>query len=65
MPLNRKSIGGPVQYKGHTIQPKYIGPDLICEVDGQEIANFYLDAEAARNAGKRYVDQIEKEKSNG
>lgn len=63
MSVNRKPIGDPLLYKGHTIQPYHMGPDLICKVDGQELSSFYIDAKSAFNAGMKHVDHIEKEKN--
>lgn len=59
--MKRAPVGKPLEYRGHTIQPAHMGPDLICYVDGSELPHFYLNAEAARIAGRRYVDQLEKE----
>jgi len=60
--IERKTIGETEHYKGHEIEVRYMGPDLLAYVDGQEVGNFYLTAEYARAAGRRYIDQQEKEK---
>ena len=61
--VNRMPVGEPLQYKGHTIEAKFLGPDLLCYVDGAELGSFFVDAESARKGGMRYVDQVEKEKA--
>lgn len=58
--IKRKKVGPTEKYCGHEIEARFLGPDLLCYVDGQEVGNFYLTAEAARAAGRRYVDNIEK-----
>ena len=50
------------KYKGRTITTRHMGPDCLSEVDGVELANFYLNPAAGRAAGERYVDQLEKDK---
>jgi hypothetical protein len=62
MSVERKLVGLPSQYKGHKIETRHMGPDLLCYVDGTEMPNFYLNAEAVRKGGMRYIDQIEAEK---
>lgn len=57
MSFERKQVGETETYKGHEIKVRYIGPDLLGEVDGLEMPNFYLNAEAARNACKNYIDE--------
>jgi hypothetical protein len=59
----RPQIGPTEDYRGHQIIVRYFGPDLICEVDGEDLAAFYIDADAARRGGQRYVDDIEKDKA--
>lgn len=62
MTLNRPIVGEPIMYKGRRIEARFMGPDLLCCVDGSEVGHFYLNAEAARKAGRQYVDQLEKDK---
>ena len=62
MSIERKTVATS-HYKGHTIKVKFLGPDLICEVDGKELPNFYLNAEATRLAGERHIDELEKVKN--
>lgn len=62
MSFERKLVGEPITYKGRRIEARYCGPDLLCHVDGAEVGNFYDNVAAAHAAGKRYVDQQEKEK---
>jgi len=59
--INRKLIASE-EYRGSTIEARFMGPDLLALVDGVELANFYLNAEAAKAAGLRYVDQAIKER---
>ena len=59
--LTRKQIGKALSYKGHKIVVRHLGPDLLCYVDNVELNAFYETTENARNAGKRYVDQVENE----
>lgn len=63
MAIKRKQIGETLIYKKHSIVVLHCGPDLLCEVDGAELNAFYLTAKAAREAGKRYVDEIERLKN--
>ncbi len=60
MSITRPIVGTPEKYHDHLIAAFFVGPDLIVQVDGMEIPNFYLTAEAARAAGKRYVDDKHK-----
>lgn len=61
--IERKLIGEPITYKGHRIEVRYMGPDLLCYVDGQEVGHFYTTADGARLAGQRHIDHLEKEKA--
>jgi len=60
--IQRPTIGEPVEYRGKKIEVRHMGPDLLAYVDGEELPNFYVDADSARAAGRRYIDQILKEK---
>ena len=60
--LKRRQIGQTEMCHGKKITAHHVGPDLICHVDGKEIGGFYLTAEAARAAGRRYVENLKKEK---
>lgn len=62
MAIERKKVGKTERYKGSDIEVRFMGPDLLAYVDGMELPNFYLDAEAARAAGRRYVDEEQKER---
>lgn len=57
--VNRKQIGDTMEYGGHRIVARHLGPDLLCEVDGVELPNFYENVNAVRIAGEKYIDQIE------
>lgn len=61
--IERRLIGEPEQYRGATIEARRMGPDLLAYVDGVELPNFYLNTEAVRVAGRKYVDQRLKEES--
>lgn len=54
----RPQIGKTLRYRNSLIRIFHIGPDLISEVDNIELPNFYIDAEAARRAGKRHIDDM-------
>lgn len=54
--VTRRPVGDPVLYRGSSIIARYIGPDLLCEVDGNELPNFYINRTAAINAGQRFID---------
>ena len=60
--FQRKQIGPTLNYKDHKIEARFCGPDCLCYVNGNDLGSFHLTADAARNAGMRYVDQVEKEK---
>lgn len=62
MSFQRKAVGEPLNYRGHVIQARYMGPDLLCYVDDSELGAFYETVEKAHQAGMKYVDHIEKEK---
>lgn len=62
MAFERPMIGEPTPYNGHIITVRYCGPDLLCYVDGSELNGFYVDIEAARKAGMRHCDHIDKER---
>ena len=59
----RPPIGDPELYRGHTIIVRHTQPDVICEVDGEDLPPFYIDAEAARAGGRRHIDAVEKAKA--
>lgn len=43
-------------YQDRTLEARYLGPDLLAFVDGVELGSFYIDAQAAIDGGKRFVD---------
>ena len=43
-------------YRGHTLEARFMGPDLGVFVDGVDLNSFYIDANAAMDGGRRYVD---------
>jgi hypothetical protein len=43
-------------YQGATIEARWMGPDLLCFVNGTELGSFYIDAAAAIEGGQRYID---------
>ncbi len=49
----------------YRIEARFMGPDLLCYVDGQELGSFYLDAPGAIEGGQRYCDLREKDKREG
>ena len=60
--IERQSVGEPHRYRGFVITATHIGPDLLGQIDGEEMSNFYLDLEAVRKAGERNVDLKIKER---
>lgn len=46
----------------HTLEARYMGPDLLSFVSGVELAGFFTDAQAAIEGGQRYCDAQEKER---
>jgi hypothetical protein len=62
MAFSRKIVATDV-YEGRRITVRYMGPDLLCEVEGIELAGFYLNTEGAYGAAHRYIDaEIKEEK---
>ncbi len=62
MSFERKQVGETQKYRDHSIIVRAMAPDVLCEVDGASLPSFYINAEAARQGGMRYIDQIEKAK---
>lgn len=56
--VERKQVGQPEQYKGHTITVHFMGPDLLCRVDGQDVGGFWITSHHAIQGGKRHIDEI-------
>lgn len=54
--VNRNPVGEPYIYRGYKITATFIGPDLLGQIDGEEMPNFYMDLAAVRRAGSRNVD---------
>lgn len=63
MAIERKKVGKTERYEGSDIDVRFMGPDLLAIVDGVELPNFYLTPEAARAAGRRYVDEQLRERA--
>lgn len=61
MPLIRKVVAIET-YRDHKIEAKFLGPDLLAYVEGEEIAHFYINTRAAIEAGRRHIDYVIKEK---
>lgn len=57
----RKTVGDVEMYKGRKVEARFCGPDLLCYVDGMPVGQFYLTVMATKSAGRRYIDQCEKE----
>ncbi len=55
MSVTRKLIRSEA-YQGRTLEARYMGPDLLCFVNGTELGSFYIDAQAAIEGGQRFVD---------
>lgn len=56
MSAQRKQVIEPVVYRGHKITATFAGPDLLAQVDGDELPHFYVNSQAAIKAGERYID---------
>lgn len=54
--INRMLVGEPYIYRGFKITATFIGPDLLGQIDGEEMPNFYMDLAAVRRIGARNVD---------
>ena len=50
-------------YRGRRIVTSFMGPDLLCHVDDMQIGDYWIDARSALAGGRRYVDQVEDEKT--
>ncbi len=53
------------RYKGHEIEVRRMGPDLLAYVDNVELPGFYIDTQAAVRGCTQYINQIIKEQQNG
>jgi hypothetical protein len=53
--IKRKLIRSEI-YQGRTLEARWMGPDLLCFVQGVELGSFYIDAQAAIEGGQRYID---------
>lgn len=60
--INREPVGEPYIYRGYKITATFIGPDLLGQIDGEEMPNFYMDLAAVRRVGSRNVDLKIKER---
>ena len=56
MAIERKQVGPTVDYHGRKLLARHMGPDLLGFVDDMELSGFFLDVEAAHDAGRRHVD---------
>jgi hypothetical protein len=63
MTIKRKRVGDVVNYRGHEIEVRFLGPDLLCYVDGSELSPFYETLDNARKAGERHIDLMIKAES--
>lgn len=54
--IHRTTVGEPYMYRGFKITATHIGPDLLGQIDGEEMPNFYMDLAAVRKAGSKNVD---------
>ena len=61
MAVERKQVGPAETYLRHEITVHELQPDVLLRVNGQDLG-FYTNAEAARRAGREYVDRkVERE----
>lgn len=56
MAVARKQVGEMFMYRGYEIRARFLGPDLLCEVDGDPLPGFYTSVAGVHKAGARYVD---------
>lgn len=61
MAFTRKQVGDAERYQGRRLLARYAGPDLLAYVDDMELAGFYINVEAALEAGRRHVNAEIKE----
>ena len=62
MAIKREQVGKTLTYNKHKIVVRFLGPDLLCYVDGHELNGFYPTAESARIAGRKYADLIDSQR---
>ena len=55
MTIQRKLVRSET-YEGRTLEARHMGPDLLGFVNGVELSGFFVDARAAIDGGKRFVD---------
>jgi len=60
MTINRKLIATE-EYRGRTIEVRFMGPDVISMIDGVELPNFFLSSDGARRTARRCIDDWLKE----
>lgn len=63
MTIERAKVRPTEHYRGSDVDVVFLGPDLLCQVNGQQIGGYWLNAEAASANGRRYIDQVEDEKA--
>jgi len=60
MAIQRKTVGAAEKYRGYAIEARFVGPDLVACVDGEELSTFYLNRNAALTGAKKHVDELTK-----
>ena len=60
MSIQRQQIGADQYVRGHLVQLRYLGPDLLCYVDNTELNAFYETVPAAMAGAERYIDLMER-----
>lgn len=60
--IDRAPVGDPIKHQGRTITATLMQPDLLGQIDGQEMPHFYLTLHALQEAAKRMIDADIKEK---
>lgn len=65
MAVQREIVGDVEEYRGRVLAARFMGPDLLGYVDETELSGFFRTAEAARAAGRRYVDEEDKARAEG
>lgn len=59
--VKREQVGDPMHYRGSRITATLISPDLLGQIDGEEMPHFYMDLTALRKCAMKAVDEKIKE----
>lgn len=59
--VERKLVGGPLYYRGSRITATLLGPDLLGQIDGEEMPHFYMGITALQTCAMKAIDERIKE----